>query len=151
MRGREVVENQCNKVQPRGVPKQGFVMRSRRACSTPQDYTCLQCWQLWPVVGGTGNGAAEEDWHWDINPGMAAIRCLFLGPCVFLGTTHLWQRVRTVWLWGAPFCHVAQEAGETLPGRKGEKGLLLVGHEKMPHGSGLTGDRGGDTADGARA
>ena len=20
-----------------------------------------------------GNGAAEEDWHWDLNPGMAAI------------------------------------------------------------------------------
>ena len=29
---------------------------------------------------------------------------------------------------------------------KGEKGLLLVGHEKVPHGSGLTGDCGGDTA-----
>ena len=29
------------------------------------------------------------------------------------------------------------------------KGLLLVGHEKVPHGSGLTGDHGGDTADSA--
>ena len=29
------------------------------------------------------------------------------------------------------------------------KGLLLVGHEKVLHGSGLTGDRVGDTADGA--
>ena len=27
-----------------------------------------------------------------------------------------------------------------MPGRKGEKGLLLVGHEMVPHGSGLTGD-----------
>ena len=44
---------------------------------------------------------------------------------------------------------MAQEAGETLPERKGVKGLLLVGHEKVPHGFGLTGDRGGDTADGA--
>ena len=34
-------------------------------------------------------------------------------------------------------------------GRKGMKGLLLVGHEKVPHGFGLTGDCGGDTADGA--
>ena len=25
-----------------------------------------------------------------------------------------------------------------------------MGHEKVPHGSGLTGDRGGDTVDGAR-
>ena len=37
-----------------------------------------------------------------------------------------------------------------MPGRKGEKGLLLVGPEKVPHGSGLTGDHDGDTADGAR-
>ena len=29
------------------------------------------------------------------------------------------------------------------------KGLLLVGHEKVLHGFGLTGDRGDDTADGA--
>ena len=34
-------------------------------------------------------------------------------------------------------------------GRKGVKGLLLVGQEKVPHGFGLTGDCGGDTADGA--
>ena len=36
-----------------------------------------------------------------------------------------------------------------MPGRKGEKGLLLVGREKVPPGFGLTGDHGGDTADGA--
>ena len=36
-----------------------------------------------------------------------------------------------------------------MPGRKGERRLLLVGHEKVPHGSGLTGDRGGNTEDGA--
>ena len=37
-------------------------------------------------------------------------------------------------------------------GRKGVKELLLVGQEKVPpHGSGLTGDHGGDTADGARS
>ena len=33
--------------------------------------------------------------------------------------------------------------------RKGEKGLLLLGHEKVPHGFGLTGDRSSHTADGA--
>ena len=38
-----------------------------------------------------------------------------------------------------------------MPGRKGEKGFLLVGYEKVPHGFGLTGDCGGDTADGARS
>ena len=25
------------------------------------------------IVGGVGNGAAEEDWHWDLNPGVAAM------------------------------------------------------------------------------
>ena len=30
-------------------------------------------------------------------------------------------------------------------GRKGEKGLLLVGREKVPHGFGLTGDCGSHT------
>ena len=34
-------------------------------------------------------------------------------------------------------------------GRKEEKGLLLVGHEKVPHSFGLTVDHGTDTADGA--
>ena len=38
---------------------------------------------------------------------------------------------------------------ETLPGTKGEKELLLVGHEKVPHGFGLTGDCSCHTADGA--
>ena len=36
-----------------------------------------------------------------------------------------------------------------MPGRKGEKGLLLVGHEKVPHGFGLTEDGSSHTADGA--
>ena len=45
---------------------------------------------------------------------------------------------------------VWKNAEETLLGRKGVKGLLLVGHEKVPHGFGLTGDCGGNTADGAR-
>ena len=36
-------------------------------------------------------------------------------------------------------------------GRKGERGLLLVSHEKVPHGFGLTGDCSSHTADGARS
>ena len=40
--------------------------------------------------------------------------------------------------------------GKTLQGRKGVKGLLLVGCEKVPHGFGLrTGDHGGNTAEGS--
>ena len=38
-----------------------------------------------------------------------------------------------------------------MPGRKGEKGLLLVGHEKVPHVFGLTEDCSSHTADGARS
>ena len=76
-----------------------------------------------------------------------------------VGTTQLWQRVRTTRLerelgphdFGLlPFA-IRLRKQERLPGRKGEKGLWLVGHEKVPHGFGLTGDRGGDTADGAGA
>ena len=41
---------------------------------------------------------------------------------------------------------------ERLPRRKGEKGLLLVGREKVPRGlTGLTGDCSSHTADGARS
>ena len=36
-----------------------------------------------------------------------------------------------------------------MPGRKGEKGLLLVGPEKVPHGFGLTGGCSSHPADGA--
>ena len=36
-----------------------------------------------------------------------------------------------------------------MPGRKRVKGFLLVGHEKVPDGFGLTGDHGGNTVDGA--
>ena len=38
-----------------------------------------------------------------------------------------------------------------MPGRKGVKGLLLVGHEKVPYGFGLTRDCGSHTSDGARS
>ena len=42
-----------------------------------------------------------------------------------------------------------EECRRDAAGRKGVKGLLLVGHEEVPCGFGLrTGDR-GDTADGA--
>ena len=55
-----------------------------------------------------------------------------------------------MWLWGAPLL-LPEAAEETLSGRKGVKGLLLVGHEKVPHGFGLTGDHGGNTAGGAES
>ena len=32
--------------------------------------------------GRVGNGVTEEDWHWDLNPGGAAMQG-FLGPCSF--------------------------------------------------------------------
>ena len=44
---------------------------------------------------------------------------------------------------------MAEEAEQTLQGREGVKGLLLVGHKKVPCGFGLIGDCSSDTADGA--
>ena len=48
-----------------------------------------------------------------------------------------------------PFATQLRQQERLCSHRKGEKGLLLVGHEKVPHGFGLTGDCGGHTADGA--
>ena len=69
--------------------------------STPQGHTCLdllwqlskagkirECWQLSSIVSGVGNAEAEEDWHWDLNPGKAAMRSLF-------GTMRIGQRRTT--------------------------------------------------------
>ena len=47
------------------------------------------------------------------------------------------------------FLAVWKEEGEILLERKGVKGLFLVGHEKVPRRFRLTGDHGGNTADGA--
>ena len=49
-------------------------------------------------MGGVRNGAAEEDWHWNLNTGTAAMPTGDLAALV---------KVRTTWVWGAPFCHVA--------------------------------------------
>ena len=54
-------------------------------------------------MGGVGNGAAEEDWRWDLNPGPAAIWRLFLGPGILLGTTRLGQESGPRGLESAPF------------------------------------------------
>ena len=69
-------------------------------------------------MGGVGNGAAQGDRRWDLTPGSAAKQGW---DCVALA---------------APSCHMASETGETLQGRKGVKGLLLVGQEKVPRSSG---------------
>ena len=43
---------------------------------------------------GVRDGAAEEDWRWDLNPGTAAMK----------GWDHVsLVRVRTTKLWGIPF------------------------------------------------
>ena len=108
-------------------------------------------------MGGVGNGAAEEDWRWDLNPGTAPTQ---------VRPTQLWREWGATCLWDS-LCHAAWEAGKqdvaamgTTPlqlgrmqeravGRKGVKGLLPVGQVKVPHGFGLrTGDP-SNTADGA--
>ena len=48
-----------------------------------------ECWQVWPIVGGVGNGAAEEDWRWDLNPGAAAaMPCLFWDHAAWAEKNH---------------------------------------------------------------
>ena len=63
----------CNRVQPKGEPQIGICNEVQKSLeiigSTPQGHTCPECWQLWPIVGGAGNAAVEEDWSWDLNPG----------------------------------------------------------------------------------
>ena len=97
-------------------------------------------------MGGVGNGAAEEDWSRDLNPSAAVMRS-FLGQCGFgesWDCADLGCNLFATWLRKERFC-LSPERGE----RKGVKGFLLVGHEKVPHGFGLTGDHLSDTADGA--
>ena len=81
-------------MQPRRGPQLGICNEAQKRLkiigSTPQGLTCPECWQLWPIVGGARNGAAEEDWSWDLNPSAAAIWRLFLGPCILSGTTQHW-------------------------------------------------------------
>ena len=43
-------------------------------------------------MGGVGNGAAEEDWHWDLNPGVAAMPGW---DCVALGCSLLPHGLRS--------------------------------------------------------
>ena len=52
------------------------------------------------IVGGVRNGAAEEDWSWDLNPGAAATLGLF-------GTTQFWLKLGMCSFRVHPFHHVA--------------------------------------------
>ena len=72
------------------------------------------------MIVGVSNGAAEEDWCWDLNPGATAIPRR--EPCGF-------GRVGTLWVWQ-------------------ELGPRALGCSLLPHGSGLTGDHSGDTKGG---
>ena len=59
-------------------------------------------------MGGVGNGAAEEDSHRDINPGMAAMWVL---------TTQLWGGA--MWF-GAPFTMQLRKQGRGRRTRDGD-------------------------------
>ena len=53
------------RVQPRGGIQIGICNAVQKCLEmigpTTQGHTCQECYWLWPVVGGTRNGAAEED------------------------------------------------------------------------------------------
>ena len=101
-------------------------------------------------MGGVRNGAAEEDWCWDLSPGVAAM----------LGGAHVALGLPlpcSLGSWKARCSSNAElslssleECRRDIAGRKGVKGLLLMGQEKVPRRFRLrTGGRSGDTADGA--
>ena len=90
---------------------------------------------------GVRNGAAMEDWHWDLNPGTAALERE--------GHTVLGEKREDHAALGCSFLPRGLGSRKDFAWKKREKGLLLVGHEKVTHGFGLTGDCGSHTADGA--
>ena len=89
------------------------------------------------------NGAAEEDWCWDLNLGLAAMLGLF-------GSVQLWRNLGLCSFSVCPFLPRVLGSRRDFACKKRLKGFLLVGHEKVPHGFGLTGGRGSNTAYGAR-
>ena len=103
-------------MQPRGGSQRGICNGVQKSLeiidSTTQGHTCPECWQLWPIVGGAGNGAAEEDWCWDLNPGTAAIRRFFFGTTSLVETTRLWRLFREHSAWEVlSFCPVDGAGG----------------------------------------
>ena len=53
-------------------------------------------------MGGAGNGAAEEGWCWDLNPGTAATWRLFWGPLGFGRVDHAALEVLPFATWMVP-------------------------------------------------
>ena len=47
------------------------------AVAAQKSWKNRECWQVWTIVGGVRGGAAEEDWHWDLSPGTAAMLGFF--------------------------------------------------------------------------
>ena len=90
---------------------------------------------------GVRNGAAKEDGHWDLNLGVAAIE--IEGHAVLKGKGEDHEVLECF------FLPRGLGSRRDFARKKGEKGLLLVGHEKVPHGFGLTGDCSSHTAAGA--
>ena len=68
------------------------------------------------IVGGVGNGPAEEDGHWDLNPGAAAIP--ERGPCSLGGERG--ENHMALAEWGPRGCNTADGAGSL------NHGLLLL-------------------------
>ena len=67
-------------------------------------------------VGGVGNGVAEEDWHWGLNPGGVIKQCLF-------GTLRLGQtRTTDFYFFFLRYC--------TPTRQRGKEGLCICGYSK---------------------
>ena len=109
---------------------------------------------------GVRNGAAEEDLCWDLNPGAQSCGLEIGGSC---GSGAVWTHVVlglcllcSLGSWKVRRSSNAElsfssleECRRDAAGRKGVKGLSLVGREKVPHVFGLRSGDPSDTADDA--
>ena len=100
--------------------------------------TAQKSWKNMGVLAGVAD--CEKSWKWGcrgrLAPGFKPRHSSHAG----------WNQEAL----GAPFATWLRKQEWPCKGRKGVKGLLLVSHEKVPHGFGLrTGDQDGDTANGA--
>ena len=122
-----------NRVPPRGGAQTGICNGVQEELGDNWLHTTgphlPECWQLWPIVGGAGNGAVEEDWRWDLNPGTAAIWHLFLGPRSF-------GRVRTTWLWKCSLFATWMVLGAWIT--RTSTSFLRFGIPDWPEGEGRT-------------
>ena len=142
-------------MQPRWGPQIGICNGVQKSLETmgsmPQGHTCPRMLAAVANCGRRRKWGCRGSWHWDLNPGVAAVRHLFLGPLVFSGTTQLWHRVRTNAALGCSLLPRGLGSRRDFAWKRRGKRTLAGGPWEGAAWLWITGDCGGDTADGARS